>query len=123
MPVHELDEEGDFPNPELADPDDIYDGLIAIGGDLSVERLLSAYSKGVFPWYSMHGVPFWFSPDPRCILKFDRLHISRTMQKIIKQEEFKITFDTSFENVITQCATVPRIHEKNTWITEDFISA
>ncbi len=119
MPVWQLDERIIFPDATLAEPD----GLLAIGGDLSPERLILAYSSGIFPWFIQEGEIFWFSPDPRCILFPDDLKISKSMQQLFRKQRFEIRFDHDFENVIRHCATTKRKGDADTWIDEDFISA
>ncbi len=119
MPVFRLPDEIIFPSPELAEED----GLLAVGGDLSVERLLLAYSMGIFPWYS-DGYPIlWWSPDPRLVLMPGDLRVSRSLRQTIKKGTYRITFDKAFERVIRGCAESPRKGEPGTWITEDMVGA
>jgi leucyl/phenylalanyl-tRNA--protein transferase len=108
-----------FPNTALAEPD----GLLAIGGDLSVDRLLLAYQSGIFPWFSEDDPILWYAPHERCVIFPDRINISKSMRKIIKSEFFQITTNQSFEEVILNCATVPRIGQDGTWITNDMQNA
>lgn len=108
-----------FPDVESADEE----GLLAIGGDLSTERLILAYRSGIFPWFSERGLPFWFSPDPRFVLYPDALKVSKSMQQLFKKEAFKVTINKDFEGVIRACATVQRGGQHQSWITEDFIEA
>jgi len=110
-----------FPDPALASP--LHDFCLGYGGDLSVKRLLAAYKKGIFPWYSFKGEPYWFSPDPRCVLFPDELHVSKSMQQLIRAERFTVTIDKAFKKVIKNCAAVKRKHDSSTWITKDFIDA
>ncbi|UZP68461.1 leucyl/phenylalanyl-tRNA--protein transferase [Desulfovibrio mangrovi] len=120
MNVFWLPEKGvDFPNPELADAE----GLLAIGGDLSVERLISSYACGIFPWYNDESPILWWSPDPRFVLYPESLHISRSLRKVIKARQFTVTMDTAFEQVIRNCACSPRPDQCGTWIVPDMISA
>ena len=119
MPVFQLPTEIIFPNPELARKD----GLLAFGGDLSEERLITAYSMGIFPWYSEGSPILWWSPDPRLILIPEELKVSRSLRKVINKGIFKVTMDTAFEQVIRNCAGVPREGQGGTWITEDMIEA
>lgn len=119
MPVFQLSNEILFPSPELARKD----GLLAFGGDLSEERLITAYSMGIFPWYSEGSPILWWSPDPRFILLPDELKVSRSLRKVINKGVFKVTMNTSFENVIRNCAEAPREGQSGTWITEDMIEA
>lgn len=106
----------DFPDVStaLTEPD----GLLAIGGDLTPSRLLDAYRRGIFPWFS-HGQPLlWWSPNPRWILKPDQLKISRSLRKTLRKNQFKVTFDQAFEKVITSCAET-RKDMAGTWITSE----
>lgn len=119
MPVYKLPEEIIFPPPELARKD----GLLAFGGDLSEERLITAYSMGIFPWYSEGSPILWWSPDPRLILIPSELKVSRSLRKVINKGIFKVTMDTAFEQVIRNCADAPREGQGGTWITEDMIEA
>ena len=109
-----------FPPVELAlrDPD----GLLALGGNLSTERLLDAYQQGIFPWYSDDQPVMWWSPDPRTVLFPEKLHISHSLQKTLNRNTYKVTLDTAFREVIEACAE-PRKHESGTWITQDMIDA
>ena len=104
----------DFPDIDLAlqDPD----GLLAVGGDLSIERLVTAYRSGIFPWYSEGQPIMWWSPDPRSVLLPENLKVSRSLRKTIKKHVYEITLNQAFENVITQCAK-PRRNDQGTWIT------
>ncbi len=119
MPVFQLSTDNIFPNPELARKD----GLLAFGGDLSEERLITAYSMGIFPWYNEGSPILWWSPDPRLILIPEELKVSRSLRKVINKGVFKVTMDTSFEQVIRNCAGVPREGQGGTWITEEMIEA
>lgn len=114
-----LDEHIWFPNVEEATEE----GLLAIGGDLSTERLLLAYKNGIFPWYDEDSPLLWWSPDPRFVLFPDKLKVSKSMQQILNKETFKVTVNTCFENVITTCATQKRKGQKGTWITQEMIEA
>lgn len=108
-----------FPDPSDADAE----GLIAIGGDLSVERLLLAYQMGIFPWYNEDEPILWWSPDPRCVLFPDKLKISKSMKPVINQGKYRFTMNRAFENVITQCKTIERKDGLGTWINQDVINA
>jgi len=119
MPVWQLDEHVIFPAPEMADPD----GLLAIGGDMRPERLLLAYRSGIFPWFRMDNEPFWFSPDPRCVLTFDALKISGSMKQLLKRNKFRVTVDEEFQTVIQACAATPRKYDSDTWIDDIFVAA
>lgn len=100
------------------------DGLLAIGGDLSSERLLAAYRKGIFPWYNPGQPILWWSPDPRTVLYPSRLRISRSLRKTLRHSHFRITTDTAFDRVIVECAESKRDGTvASTWITTDMRSA
>ena len=118
MPVYLLDESCNFPPAEGAE-----NGIVAVGGDLSQQRLLNAYKEGIFPWYSEGEPVIWWSPDPRFVLFPDDLHISKSMHRILNSNEFTVTLDTDFSFVIRQCAEVCRNGQDGTWITEDMITA
>lgn len=98
------------------------DGLLAFGGDLSVERLLLAYQNGIFPWYD-GDVPLWWSPDPRCVLFPANLKISNSMKQLLKKEAFDFSIDKDFRKVIQHCQQVKRKDEAGTWINDDIIDA
>jgi leucyl/phenylalanyl-tRNA--protein transferase len=119
MPVYELLEEIIFPHPSLAEPD----GLLAIGGDLSPERLLLAYANGIFPWYSEDEPILWWSPDPRCVCIPKEYIPSKSLRLLVQKQVFKVKFDTCFKEVISNCALAKRKAEQGTWITSDIISA
>jgi leucyl/phenylalanyl-tRNA--protein transferase len=119
MPLFRLPDEVVFPSPELAEED----GLLAVGGDLSLERLLLAYSMGIFPWYSDDSPILWWSPDPRLVLFPEDLKVSRSLRQTIKKGTYRITFDNAFEEVIRGCAESRRKDEDGTWITEEMIRA
>jgi leucyl/phenylalanyl-tRNA---protein transferase len=111
----DIDFEGiEFPTDYLAEDSDI----VSIGGDLKVERLLLAYSQGIFPWYSS-GPVVWWSPDPRFVLFPKNIIISKSMRALFKQEKFKVTLDSNFDAVIENCASIRREGQFGTWITED----
>jgi leucyl/phenylalanyl-tRNA---protein transferase len=119
MPVFRLNARLAFPPPGLADES----GLLAVGGDLRPERLLLAYSLGIFPWYS-EGLPIlWYSPDPRLVLESGDLVVSRSLQKTLRRGRFRVTLDTAFDRVIRACAEVPRPGQHGTWITRDMVRA
>uniref|UniRef100_UPI0005EB15A0 leucyl/phenylalanyl-tRNA--protein transferase n=2 Tax=Clostridium TaxID=1485 RepID=UPI0005EB15A0 len=118
MAVYELSNELIFPNPELGEED----GLLAFGGDLSMERLLLAYSNGIFPWYNEGEPIMWWSPRPRFIIKPDEICISKSMRKIIRKSQFKVTFNNDFEGVISNCKSI-RENNEGTWITDDMKDA
>lgn len=119
MPIYRLIQEVVFPRPEQADPS----GLLAVGGDLSSERLLEAYRLGIFPWYSGDEPILWWSPDPRLVLDLGDFKISRSLRKTLNKEIFNVTFDQAFGDVIRACALVPRDGQPGTWITDDMQEA
>lgn len=119
MPIFALDDRLIFPPPELADEN----GVLAVGGDLSIERLLLAYQMGIFPWYG-EGLPIiWHSPDPRMVLIPDELHVPRSLKKAMRKEPYEIRLDTAFAEVMTACAKAPRPEQDGTWITDDMYDA
>ena len=118
MAIYALSDDLVFPNPELSEED----GLLAVGGDLSVDRLLVAYSNGIFPWYNKDEPILWWCPKPRFILKPEDIRISKSMKKIIKKGEFVVTFDNDFEGVISNCKSM-RENEEGTWITDEMMQA
>jgi len=105
-----------FPDPSLAGPD----GLVAIGGDLNVDRLLAAYRKGIFPW-TVDPITWW-SPDPRAIFELDEFHVSQSLARVIRKGGFEVTIDQSFRAVMEGCAA-PAPGRGGAWITEEFIEA
>ena len=110
-----LTEQFIFPPVELADKD----GLLAIGGDLSIERLLVAYRQGIFPWYNEDEPICWWCPDPRFVLFPQKLKVSKSMRKIIRDDVFTFTINTSFAAVIENCKAAPRPGQDGTWISPD----
>ncbi len=120
MPVYWLPEdELRFPHPSESSPD----GLLAVGGDLSPERLLLAYSWGIFPWYSADDPILWWSPDPRFVLFPNDLKVSKSMRPYFNQQKYRVTYDTSFSEVIKACSAIPRDGQVSTWITPEMIEA
>jgi leucyl/phenylalanyl-tRNA--protein transferase len=119
MPVFRIPDELVFPDPDLAAPD----GLLGVGGDLSPERLLLAYTNGIFPWHGEAGAPLWWSPDPRCVLFPEKLAISQRLKRRLRKKDFEVSYDRFFTEVIELCATVPRAGQAGTWITGEFIEA
>ncbi len=113
IPFHLTEDVHYFPPPHLAleEPN----GLLAIGGSLEPERLLAAYQQGIFPWFSQEPI-LWWSPEPRTVLFLDDLHISASMQKVLKRQDFEIKMDSAFSQVIAHCAKL-RAKEPGTWIT------
>lgn len=108
-----------FPKPELAEED----GLLAIGGDLSEERLILAYRLGIFPWYSANEPILWYSPHQRFVLYPNEIIISHSMQQVINTGKYEVRWNTAFEKVIRACAAIPRKGQTSTWITDDMIAA
>ncbi|HEX2930086.1 MAG TPA: leucyl/phenylalanyl-tRNA--protein transferase, partial [Candidatus Binatia bacterium] len=119
MPIFRLVDDTVFPPPDYADPS----GLIAVGGDLSSERLLEAYRVGIFPWYSDDQPILWWSPDPRFVLDLDEFKISHSLRKTLRRNIFHVTFDRVFEEVIAACSTAPREGQRGTWITPEMQEA
>lgn len=99
------------------------DGLLAIGGNLSVKRLLDAYCNGIFPWYEEGQPVLWYSPDPRMVLFPTRLKVSKSMQQVLRKNQFRVTFNKNFEAVIDNCSVIPRDGQSGTWITSDLKEA
>ena len=117
--IFRLTDELIFPNPALAEED----GLLAIEGDLSKERLLLAYQNGIFPWFSDDSPILWYSPHERFVLFPNQIKISKSMQQVLKSKKFKITFDTAFKEVIMACADAKREDQDGTWITSEMQEA
>ena len=115
--------DGDCEFPPLADALNEPNGLVAIGGDLSLPRLLAAYRQGIFPWFSDGEPILWWSPNPRMVLHPDELKISRSLAKTLKNSPFEIRFNSAFRAVITACSSASRGDQQGTWITEDIIDA
>lgn len=114
MAVFALRNELIFPPVNLAEPD----GLLAMGGDLSVERLLLAYRNGIFPWYE-GDVPLWWCPDPRFVLYPEKLKVSKSMQQLMRKNSFRFTINQDFAAVIRNCKTSLRPGQTGTWITDE----
>jgi leucyl/phenylalanyl-tRNA---protein transferase len=119
MPVFRLTQKLTFPPVQYADPD----GLLAVGGDLSIERLLLAYRQGIFPWYSAETPPLWWSPDPRLVLFTGELKVSKSLQRVLKKPFFKVTCDEAFLEVINGCSGVTRRGGEGTWILPEMVEA
>lgn len=117
MPIFELNNEIVFPTPEYAEKD----GLLAIGGDLSPQRLLFGFSLGIFPWYSAEDPILWWSPDPRFVIFPEKAKISKSTKK--DASKFNLKINTNFDKVIDQCATAKRQEQDGTWITEEMKTA
>lgn len=119
MPVFWLsDQELSFPHPSLAEPG----GLLAVGGDLSAERLILAYRNGIFPWFEEEGHFYWYAPDPRWVLFPNELRVHKSMRSIFNQHKFDYSLDTCFEKVMRACADVERAGYAGSWISESFIT-
>ncbi len=114
-----LSEVLEFPESRLASRD----GIVAIGGDLCSERLLLAYSKGIFPWYNEGSEIIWWTPDPRFVLFPKDLKVSKSMKQVIRSKKFSVTYDTQFEEVINQCKNKERLDQDGTWITDEMTNA
>ena len=119
MPIYRLGPALAFPPPEEAEPS----GLLAVGGDLSPDRLLLAYSMGIFPWPLVERPLLWFSPDPRMVLRPRELVVSRSLRKTLRRGVFEVRLDTAFARVVARCAEIPRRGEAGTWITQDMAAA
>ena len=120
MPVYLLDDDLWFP----AVTEATGDGLLAVGGDLSAERLLLAYHSGIFPWYGEEDeLPLWWSPDPRFVLLPEELKVSKSMQQVMRKNEFEFRVNTDFESVIQNCSIIRRKAMDGTWITGKMIEA
>lgn len=119
--LHWLDSDIWFPASDTAlrDPD----GLLAVGGDLTLSRLIHAYSRGIFPWYSEGQPLLWWTPDPRMVLMPGDLHLGRSVKKLLRKQPFTITIDSSFESVMRHCGTIERKNQDGSWITEEMIDA
>ncbi len=114
-----LTEKNIFPNVEQADDE----GLLAIGGDLSTDRLLLAYKKGIFPWYNEDEPICWWCPNPRFVLFPNELKVSKSMQTVLNNGNFRFTLNKAFDKVITNCKTITRKEQKGTWIHPNVIDA
>ncbi len=120
LPLLDADAPEAFPLPDsaLTSPN----GLLAFGGDLSPLRLLAAYQRGIFPWFSAGEPILWWSPDPRCVLHTERLHINRSLRRQLAGKHWRLTVDHAFAEVMRACAS-PRTNDTGTWITHDMIDA
>jgi len=119
MPVYQIPDELIFPDSALAEDD----GLLGVGGDLSPERLLLAYANGIFPWFSKGEPIMWWSPDPRCVLRPEKLKISTSLRQALKKGNYEVRFDTCFEEVVRQCSAAKRKGQRGTWITKEMQEA
>ncbi len=118
MPVLKLTEELIFPHPSLAE-----EGVLAVGGDLSAERLLLAYQNGIFPWYNEGEPIIWHAPDPRFVLFPEKFKKSKSLKQLIKKATYNCTINNDFENVIKNCRNIKRKNQYGTWINDEMISA
>lgn len=114
-----LNEDIWFPDVNKASPE----GLLAIGGDLSIERLQLAYKTGIFPWFEIDEPILWWSPDPRFVLFPEKLKVSKSMKQVIRNKDYLVTVNKDFRAVITECALVKRDGQESTWITDTMVEA
>jgi leucyl/phenylalanyl-tRNA--protein transferase len=119
MPVYSLTDKLVFPNPNKA----VEDGLLAVGGDLSCERLLLAYSQGIFPWYSTGDPILWWSPDPRIVLFPNKFRIYKSFKQTLRNKQYTVKYDSAFEKVINACSKITRLGQDGTWITSEMKEA
>ena len=117
--MYYLNENIQFPDVSEASPE----GVLAIGGDLSVERLILAYKTGVFPWFDDADPIVWWSPDPRFVLFPEKLKVSKSMRQVLRNSDFEVTVNKNFKSVITECAKMKRDGQAGTWITQHMIDA
>ncbi|TAI47909.1 leucyl/phenylalanyl-tRNA--protein transferase [Flagellimonas allohymeniacidonis] len=113
LPLFFLGDRLEFPPVDHANRD----GLLAVGGDLSPERLLLAYKNGIFPWFNEDDLILWWSPDPRMVLFPEKLKVSKSMRKVLRDGPFTLTTNTCFSDVVDRCAKIPRRGQEGTWIT------
>lgn len=109
----------EFPDVSLASPD----GLLAIGGDLSIKRLILAYKNGIFPWFDNEESILWWSPDPRFVLFPKHLKVSKSMKQVLRNSDFEVTINKDFLSVIRSCSKINRDGQSGTWITDNMIEA
>ena len=117
--MHYLTQDLVFPSVSKANED----GFLAIGGDLSPERLLLAYQSGIFPWFNPGEPILWWTPNPRMVLFFEDLIVSKSMRNILNRNIFKVTFNQNFRDVISNCRSIKRDGQNGTWISNDMIEA
>ncbi|WP_158845946.1 leucyl/phenylalanyl-tRNA--protein transferase [Algibacter sp. L1A34] len=117
--MYYLNENIQFPDVSEASPE----GVLAIGGDLSVERLILAYKSGIFPWFDDAEPIVWWSPDPRFVLFPEKLKVSKSMRQVLRNSDFVVTVNKDFRTVITECSKMKRDGQAGTWITEHMIDA
>ena len=122
MPVYILNAEYlNFPPVEDAEED----GMIAVGGDISPERMLVAYSEGIFPWYDPADIPVWYCPNPRFVLYPHKLKVSKSMRQLLRAKKYSVTFDTCFDDVVKSCGSIAREGQEdpyNTWISDEMMA-
>ena len=123
IPSHFWLDQHDTPFPDLRLALKKPNGLIAIGGEMSIERLLDAYSKGIFPWYREDETILWYSPDPRMVITPDTFHLSKSLRKITHSSRFEVRIDTVFDDVISHCRSVIRPDQAGTWIDDAMVQA
>ncbi|MFD0861025.1 leucyl/phenylalanyl-tRNA--protein transferase [Sungkyunkwania multivorans] len=114
-----LTEKLEFPPPQSASPE----GIVAVGGDLSPQRLMLAYHSGIFPWFEDDEVLLWWSPDPRMVLFPEQLKVSKSLRQVIRSKKFKVTFNKAFKEVVANCAMIDRPGQDSTWITKGVVDA
>ncbi len=119
MAIYELSESPRFPPVSHAEPD----GLLAVGGDLTAQRLDAAYRAGIFPWFEDDTQLLWWAPDPRCLLFPQKLKISQSLKRVLKNDTFSVTADTQFTRVMRACRDMVRAGQDGTWITDGMITA
>ena len=119
MTIFKLNSDFIFPDPTQAEPD----GLLAIGGDLQIKRILLSYSMGIFPWYSDGQPILWWSPDPRLIILPHSLHRSKSLKRVIKSKKYEVKFDQCFDTIVELCSKVERRGQNGTWITDEMFAA
>ena len=119
MTIYQLSDRLIFPPPEHAEPE----GVLAVGGDLSLDRLLLAYTQGIFPWYCDGDPIIWWSPSPRLIMYPQDFKISKSLKRTLKKQKFEVRFDSNFEKVISSCSHISRKGQDGTWITKEMKQA
>lgn len=115
MPVYRLQHGDPFPTTSHAEPD----GLLAVGADVSVDRLLMAYPLGIFPWYNEGQPPLWWAPHDRCVLFPELMHCSKSLRRVIRQSKYEVRFDTAFDQVVQACAHVGSGRKEGTWLNQE----
>ncbi|ANQ48415.1 leucyl/phenylalanyl-tRNA--protein transferase [Flammeovirga sp. MY04] len=120
MPIFQLEDDNIlFPPARLTDES----GILAVGGDLSSERIIEAYASGVFPWFNPEDPLLWWSPDPRCVLFPENIKVSKSMRQLLRRETYTVTFDQDFAGVIDACQKIYRPDQGGTWITDEMKEA